>query len=39
MPAAGFVARVAGLLSAPFAGAGARRLTGGAAKTVEAKSF
>ena len=39
VPAAtGFVARVAGLLSAPFAGAGARRLTGGAAKTVEAKA-
>ena len=39
VPAAtGFVGRVAGLLSAPFAGAGARRLTGGAAKTVEAKA-
>jgi hypothetical protein len=39
VPAAtGFVGRIAGLLSAPFAGAGARRLTGGAAKTVEAKA-
>ena len=36
--ASGFVGRVAGLLSAPFAGAGTRAITGGAAKTVEAKA-
>ena len=33
-----FVGRIAGLLSAPFFGAGTRKLTGGAAKTVEAKA-